>query len=342
MVRRCALAILLCSGFIPLGAEITISSGSVDLSSPQIQQAIGKLDAGLDKVFFGVASLAGPGIVNAAAFSSTIGIQRQAADLPALQIEPSVGILLPQKQSGDERLTSLPLYAVNLVGGFRLDEKNAVQIRGFYLPEISFGKSGSTFAVQPFNLGLTLTRRLKKDGDAWYSPAIITPIDIAYMHGRLNASFSKRLDNVEFDPDGDGAEGNSARASFDFRDDFQLTWDVYSFTTGLILVKPFLYIFNARLGFLSSLHAGVANLTNTATGNFLVTGSAVAGTNVFEVNDTASVTFKNTAKFRPLLVSSQVTTGLGIRIGAATLNLDITQNLQINTTAITLQLGCWF
>lgn len=342
MVRRGAIAIFFCSGFFPLRAEITISSGSVDLSSAQIQQAIGKLDAGLDKVFFGLASLAGPGIVNAAAFSSTIGIQRQAAELPALQIEPSVGILVPQKQSGDEKLTSLPLYAVSLVGGFKFDEKNAVQVRAFYLPEISFKESGTAFSVQPFNLGLTWTRRVKKNGEAWYSPAIITPIDIAYMHGRLNASFSKRLENVEFDPDGDGVEGNSARASFDFRDDFQLTWDVYSFTTGLILVKPFLYIFNARLGFLSSLHTGVANLTNTATGNFLVTASAVTGNNVFEVNDTAVVTFKNTAKFRPLLVSSQATVGLGIQIGAATLNLDITQNIQVNATAITLQLGCWF
>lgn len=342
MVRRSLIALLFCGSFYALAAEITITSGSLDLSSAQIQQAIGKLDAGLDKVFFGVASLAGPGIVNAAAFSSTIGIQRQAAELPALQIEPSLGILVPQKQSGDEKLTSLPLYAVSLVGGFKLDEKNAIQMRAFYLPEVSFKQSGSSFSVQPFNLGLTLTRQVKKNGEAWYSPAIITPIDIAYMHGRLNAAFSKRLDNVEFDPDGDGAEGNSARASFEFRDDFQLTWDVYSFTTGLILVKPFLWIFNARLGFLSSLHTGVANLTNTATGNFLVTGSAVAGTNVFELNDTASVTFKNTAKFRPLLVSSQVTAGLGIQIGAATLNLDITQNIQVNATAITLQLGCWF
>ena len=342
MVRRSLVVGILCSAFFSLGAEISVTSASVDLSSVQIQQAIGKLDAGLDKVFFGVASLAGPGIVNAAAFSSTIGIQRQAAELPALQIEPSVGILVPQKQSGDEKLTSLPLYAVSLVGGFKLNDKNAIQVRAFYLPEISFKQSGTSFSVQPFNLGLTLTRQVKKNGEAWYSPAIITPIDIAYMHGRLNASFSKRLDNIEFDPDGDGIEGNSARAAFDFKDDFQLTWDVYSFTTGLILVKPFLWIFNARLGFLSSLHTGVANLTNTATGNFLVTGSAVAGTNVFEVNDTALVTFKNTAKFRPLLVSSQVTAGLGIQIGAATLNLDITQNIQVNATAITLQLGCWF
>lgn len=342
MVRRSLAVGILCSAFFSLGAEISVTSASVDLSSAQIQQAIGKLDAGLDKVFFGVASLAGPGIVNAAAFSSTIGIQRQAAELPALQIEPSVGILVPQKQSGDEKLTSLPLYAVSLVGGFKLNDKNAIQVRAFYLPEISFKQSGTSFSVQPFNLGLTLTRQVKKNGEAWYNPAIITPIDIAYMHGRLNASFSKRLDNIEFDPDGDGVEGNSARAAFDFKDDFQLTWDVYSFTTGLILVKPFLWIFNARLGFLSSLHTGVANLTNTATGNFLVTGSAVAGTNVFEVNDTASVTFKNTAKFRPLLVSSQVTAGLGIQIGAATLNLDITQNIQVNATAITLQLGCWF
>ena len=342
MVRRSLVVGILCSAFFSLGAEISVTSASVDLSSVQIQQAIGKLDAGLDKVFFGVASLAGPGIVTAAAFASTIGIQRQAAELPALQIEPSVGILVPQKQSGDEKLTSLPLYAVSLVGGFKLNDKNAMQVRAFYLPEISFKQSGTSFSVQPFNLGLTLTRQVKKNGEAWYSPAIITPIDIAYMHGRLNASFSKRLDNIEFDPDGDGVEGNSARAAFDFKDDFQLTWDVYSFTTGLILVKPFIWIFNARLGFLSSLHTGVANLTNTATGNFLVTGSAVAGTNVFEVNDTASVTFKNTAKFRPLLVSSQLTAGLGIQFGAATLNLDITQNIQINPTAITLQLGCWF
>ncbi len=342
MVNRPALVFLFSFGLMPLRAEISISSTSVDLSSAQIQQAVGKLDAALDKVFFGVASLAGPGIVNAAAFSSTIGIQRQSADLPSLQIEPSVGLILPQKQSGDERLTALPLYAVSLVGGFKLDDRNALQVRGFYLPEISLKQAGSSFSLQPFNLGLTLTRQVKKNGDAWYSPAIITPIDIAYMHGRLNASFSKRLDNVEFDPDGDGVEGNSARASFDFRDDFQLTWDVYSFTTGLILVKPFLYIFNARLGFLSSLHTGVANLTNTATGNFLVTGSAVAGTNVFELNDTATVTFRNSAKFRPLLVSSQVTAGLGIQVGAATLNLDITQNIQVNATAITLQLGCWF
>lgn len=325
-----------------LNAEITISSGSVDLSSAQIQQAVSKLDSALDKVFFGVASLAGPGIVNAAAFSSTIGIQRQAADLPRFQLEPGIGLILPQKKNGDEKLTSMPLYALNIVGGFRLNEQTAIQARAFYLPEVSFNASGSAFSVQPFNFGLTLTRLVKKNGDAWYSPAIVTPLDFAYMHGRLNATFSKRLDNVEFDPDGDGVEGTSARASFDFRDDFQLTWNVYSVTTGIILVKPFLYIFNARLGFLTSLHTGSANLTNTATGNFLVTGSAVTGTNVFELNDSASVTFRNSATFRPLLVSSQVNLGLGIALGAATLNLDITQNVQINATAINLQLGCWF
>jgi len=342
MVKSVAVFLGACVLTAALSAEIQISSSSVDLSSAQIQQAIGKLDAGLDKVFFALASQAGPGIVNAAAFSSTIGIQRQDAELPKLQIEPSVGILLPQKQTGDERLTSLPLYAISVVGGARIDERNAIQARAFYLPEISFKASGTQFAVQPFNFGITYTRQVKKNGDRWYSPAIITPLDLAYMHGRLSASFTKRIDNLEFDPDGDGSEGNSARATLDFRDDLTLKWDVYSFTTGIILVKPFFYIFSARLGFLSSLHAGVANLSNTATGTMAVTASAVTGTNVFEVNDTASVTFRNSATFRPIMVSNQITMGLGIAIGAATLNFDIAQNVQVNATALTVQLGCWF
>jgi hypothetical protein len=325
-----------------LFAEITVTSTSVDMSSAQIQQAIGKLDAALDQVFYALASVAGPPIVNAAAFSSTIGIQRQSANLPTFQLEPSAALLVPSKGAGDERLNSFFLYAVNVVGGFTLNDDMAIQVRGFYLPELAFQKSDQRFTFQPFNLGLTLTRRVKKEGEAWYDPAIITPLDLAYMNGRFSASFKKRIENLEFDPDGDGAQGNSARANFEFQDDFLMRWDVYSFTTGIILAKPFLRVFTARLGVLTSLHAGNARLTNTATGNFLVSASAVSGSNVFEVNDTASVTFRNTASFKPVLVSGQFTIGLGLSLGPVSLNLDLAQNIQVNSTAIILQLGCWF
>lgn len=323
----------------PLLADIKITSTTVDLTTANAR-LVGRLDDSLNDLFFGIASLAGPGIVNAAAFSSTIGIQRQQENTPRFQLEPSVGILVPGKAKGDERLGTLPLYAVNIVGGFRLDEKTAIQLRGFYLPEMDFTVRGTRFSVQPYNFGGSLTRQIKASGNAWYNPAIITPLDIAYMHGTFAASFSGNEKDVGFDPSGDGSKG-TARADVDYINTFRLRWNVYSFTSGLILVKPFFTIFTARAGLLASLHIGNSSLTNTATGTMLVTSSTATGTNEFKPNDTATIEARNTASFRPVLVSNQLNLGLGLNLAGATLNLDLTQNLQFNATAIVLQLGCW-
>ncbi|MFZ5630525.1 MAG: hypothetical protein ACOY5B_15440 [Spirochaetota bacterium] len=332
--------LLLVAALRPVLADITITSTTVNLSAANAQ-LVGKLDSSLNDLFYGIASLAGPGIINAAAFSSTIGIQRQQENVPRFQLEPSAGIIVPGKAKGDERLGALPLYALNIVGGFRLDERTAIQLRGFYLPEMDFTVRETKLSVQPYSLGATLTRQVKAAGNEWYNPAIITPLDLAYMHGTFAATFSGIAKDVGFDPTGDGSQG-TARADFTYTNNFRLRWNVYSFTTGLVLVKPFFSVFTARLGLLASLHLGNSSLTNTANGNMLVTASTAAGGNEFKINDTATIEVRNAASFRPVLVSNQINLGLGLNLGGATLNLDLTQNLQFNATAIVLQLGCWF
>lgn len=323
----------------PVIADITITSTTVNLSAANAQ-LVGKLDNTLNDLFYSIASLAGPGIINAAAFSSTIGIQRQQENMPRFQLEPSAGIIVPGKAKGDERLGALPLYAANIVGGFRLDEKTAIQLRGFYLPETEFNVRTTRLSIQPYSFGASLTRQVKAAGSEWYNPAIVTPLDLAYMHGTFAATFSGTAKDVSFDPAGDGSQGN-ARADVHYTNNFRLRWNVYSFTTGLILVKPFLSVFTARLGLLASLHLGNSTLTNTANGTMLVTASAATGGSEFKVNDTATIEVRNAASFRPVLVSNQVSLGLGINLAGATLNIDLTQNLQYNATAIVLQLGCW-
>jgi hypothetical protein len=340
MVRFATAACISLGLLTSIHAEITINQSTVNLNGALAQQLIGKLDSTLDQVFYGVASLAGPGIVNAAAFSSTIGIQRQSADLPKFQLEPSVGLILPGKNQGDERLSALPMYAVNLVGGYRFDEKTAIQARGFFLPETSITVKETTLTVQPYNFGLTLTRRVKAEGSEWYNPAIITPLDFGYMHGSLAANFKSSTKSFNFDPAGDGTK--TASATMDFTDDFKLKWDVYTVTTGLILVKPFLYVFSLRAGLLSTLNMGTSSLTNTATGTMSVSASTGSGANEFKAGDTASIVVRNSANFKPLLVSNQITLGLGIALGAAALNFDLSQNLQMNATALIVHLGCWF
>ena len=57
----------------PVIADITITSTTVNLSAANAQ-LVGKLDNTLNDLFYSIASLAGPVIINAAAFSSTIGI----------------------------------------------------------------------------------------------------------------------------------------------------------------------------------------------------------------------------------------------------------------------------
>lgn len=335
------IAILFWLGFMTnIRAEIIINQSTVNLNGTFAQQLIGKLDTTLDQVFYGIASLAGPGIVNAAAFSSTIGIQRQSAELPKFQLEPSIGLILPGKNPGDERLNALPMYAVNLVGGYRFDEKTAMQARGFFLPEISVPVKETTLTVQPYNFGLTLTRRVKAEGSEWYNPAIITPLDFGYMHGSLAASFKSNTKSFNFDPAGDGTK--TASATMEFTDDFRLRWNVYTVTTGLILVKPFLSVFSVRAGLLSTLNMGTSSLTNTATGTMSVSASTGSGANEFKVGDTASIVVRNSASFKPLLVSNQITLGLGIALGAAALNFDLSQNLQMNATAMIVHFGCWF
>lgn len=341
MVKRSAL--FLCAAlFSQLAAEILITSTTVNLNGALSQQLQTKLGSTIDQVFYSVASLAGPGIVNAAAFSSTIGIQRQGQELPRFQLEPSLALILPQKDNkGDEKLNALPLYAVNIVGGYRLNEQTAIQARAFYLPEIKLPVKSANLSVQPFNFGVTLTRQIRKAGEAWYSPALITPLDFGYMHGSLSAAFSSKVDKFSFDPVGDGSKG-SADASLTFDDQFRLKWDVYTFTTGIIAVRQFFGFLTGRIGFLSSLNLGYASLTNTATANMRVDASAATGSTEFKTGDTATIVANSTAGFKPVLVSNQVTAGAGISLGAATLNVDFSQNLQINATAIIVQLGCWF
>lgn len=321
-------------------AEIIITSSTVNLSAANTQ-LIAKLDSTLNDLFYGIASLAGPGIINAAAFSSTMGIQRQQENLPRFQLEPSLGIITPGKSQGDERLGALPLYAASIVGGFRLDEKNAIQLRGFYLPTMNFTVQATQLSFQPYNLGVAWIRQIKPAGKEWYNPAILTPLDLAYMHGMFSARFSGVAQNFSFDPTGDGSQG-SAKANFAYTNDFRLQWDVYSLSTGMVFTKSFLWIFNARLGFLASMHLGNSSLTNTAIGIMQVTASAAVGGNEFKLNDTATIEIRNRAKFKPVLVSNQICLGLGINLFGVTLNLDLLQNLQINATAVVVQLGFWF
>lgn len=336
---RLALLLMLAT---PLAAEITVTSSTVTSNGALSQQLFSKLGDTLDQVFYGVASLAGPGIVNSAAFSATQSVSRQHEELPRFQLEPSAALILPKKDSqGDEKLTAMPLYAVNLVVGFRLDEMTALQARAFYLPSISLPVKNSIVSVQPYNFGLTLTRQLKKPGSEWYNPALITPLDFGYMHGSLDASFRSNVSKFSFDPVGDGSKG-TADASLSFDDQFRLKWDVYTFTSGIIVVRQFLGFLTARVGVLSSLNLGYASLSNTAVANMNVTASSGSGANEFKVGDTAQITIQNSASFKPVLVSNQIAMGVGLNLGPATLNLDITQNLQINATAIALQLGCWF
>lgn len=322
---------------LPASAEISITSSTVTIS----QNLQSRLSTTVDQLFYGMTSVAGPGIINAAAFSSTIGIQRQSQDLPRFQLEPSLALILPQKNDGDEKLTSLPLYAISLVGGYRLNDRTAIQARAFYLPEIKLPVKSADLSLQPYNFGLTLTRMIKKAGDAWYDPAIITPLDLGYMHGSLAARFTSKSRDFSFDPVGDGSKG-SATGALTFDDTFKLKWDVYTFTTGIIVVRQFFGFLTGRIGVLSSLNLGTATLNNTATANMSVSASAGSGANEFKVGDTATIVASNTASFKPVLVSNQVTLGAGIAIGAATLNVDFSQNLQINATAIIVQLGCWF
>lgn len=336
MVKKAAIAALL--AVTPhLHAEIVIQSSSVTVS----QQLQSRLGAAVDTAFYGATSLAGPGIVNAAAFASTIGIQRQNEELPRFQLEPSVAVILPSEKLGDDKLNSLPLYAVNLVGGFRLNEKTALQARAFYLPEIKIPIKKVEVGLQPASFGFTLTRIIKKAGSQWYNPAILTPLDFGYMHGTLTADFASEIKEFSFDPAGDGSKG-TAKASLTFDDTFKLKWDVYTFTTGIIVVRKFLGFLTARVGVMSSLNIGLASLSNTARANMLVTASSGSTSNEFKTNDTASLIATNTASFKPVLVSNQITAGAGIALGPATLNVDISQNLQINATAIMVQLGCWF
>ncbi len=325
-----------------LGAEITVSDATFDTSAANVQRALTLLDRGLGALFYSLASVAGQPIVNSAAFSSTIGVQRQEAWLPTFQLEPSAAWIQPDRIPAGQRLNSSILYSANIVGGFKLNDNLALQIRAFYLPEITFSQSSNSYAVQPFSLGVALTRQVKKNGDAWYSPAITTPLDIGYMHGTLTASFRDIIRNIEFDPDGDAASGTTARGDFRFRDELKLKWDVVSLTTGLIVSKPFLWIFTGRMGILTSIHTGIASLTNTVTGDFTVTSSTATASDTIRTNDTATLVLKDTATFKPILVSNQVTAGLGLRLGPVTLNLDASRNLQINATAFMVQAGCWF
>jgi hypothetical protein len=339
MVKRSLLlGLLLCPA---LSAEITITSTTVNLNGALAQQLIGKLSSTLDQVFYRVASLAGPGVVNAAAFSSTAGLQRQQAEIPNFQLEPAVGILLPRNVAGDQKLTSLPLYAANLVGGFRLTEKTALEVRAFYLPEITVPIKNVNLSLQPTNLGVGITRQIKKQGTAWYNPAIISPLDLAYMHASLTADFQSTAQNFSFDPVGDDSKG-TATADYQYRDKLRLKWDVYTVTTGFILVKPYFGFLTLRLGWLSSLNFGSATLSNTASGSMQVTASAATNSTEFKVNDSATITVNNSASFRPALVSNQITAGVGFNLGPATLNFDIAENIQINATAFLVQFGCWF
>jgi len=339
LLRILAIAHLLTAS---LRAELTVYDATFDTSAANVQRALNLLDRGLGIVFYGLASVAGQPIVNSAAFSSTIGVQRQEAWLPNFQLEPSAAWIQPDKIGAGQRLNSSILYSVNIVGGMKLSENLALQVRSFYMPEIEFNQSGDGYALQPFSFGASLTRQIKKNGEAWYSPAITTPLDIGYMHGTLTASFRDIIRNIEFDPDGDAASGTTARGDFRFRDEFKLKWNVISLTTGLVISKPFLWIFTGRMGILTSLHTGRASLSNTVTGDFLVTSSTATASDTIRTSDTATLVLKDSASFRPILVSNQITAGLGLRLGPATVNLDLSRNLQINATAIMVQAGCWF
>jgi len=334
---------LLSSVFIisPISANLTITGTSISTGGALYNQLVSKLGTTIDQVFYAVASVPGPGIVNSAAYSSTLTVGRQQANLPRFQLEPAVGIILPAKQnSGDEKLNAMPLYSVNLVVGFRINEVTAIQARAFYLPSIALPVQGANISVQPYNFGLTFTRLVKKPGTAWYNPGIIAPLDFGYMHGAVSANFASKTKSFNFDPVGDGSA--SATGNVTFQDKFSLTWDVYTISTGLILVKPFWGIFTARTGFISTLNMGSTTLANTAEGTLTVSASTASGANAFKVGDSATLTDTTQANFRPVLVSNQATLGLGINLGPVALNLDVSHNVQINATAIMLQAGFWF
>lgn len=338
-MKRIRIFYTLLMAITPTFAGISVNSASVDLTGVNSSQLISRLDQTIDEAFFAIASTAGPGIVNAAAFSSTMGIQRQSANLPKFQLEPLIGIIFPGAGKGDERLNALPIYAAALVGGYRFDENNAIQARGFYLPKFSFTVKDAQISFQPINFGVTFVKRVKSAGNEWYNAAIIMPLDAAYMHGSLAASFAGSKDNIAFDPSG---TGKSARATINYSDQMNLNWDVFTFSTGFILVKPFLEILTARVGVLSSLALGGANLNNAATAQLNVTASNGTGTQEFKAGDVASLTITGAAVFKPIPVTNQFTFGLGLALGPATVNLDLSQNIQLNATAIMLQLGCWF
>lgn len=340
MVKRLTLILGIAAATHGLHADITINATNVDLSGTYGQQLISKLDSTMDQLFYAVASLAGPGIANSAAFSSTIGIQRQNAELQKFQLEPSVALILPSKGQGDEKINALPLYAVNLVGGYRFSEKTALSARAFYLPEITVPVKDVKLSMQPYNFGLTLTQRIKPEGKEWYNPAILTPVDFAYMHGALTAKFDSSVEQFTIDPIGDGS--TTATAKMSFSDEFKLKWDVYTFTTGFILEKPIFQVLSARIGLLSSMNLGNAQLQNTATGTMTVTSKSASGSQAFNYGDTASITVRNSAAFKPLLVSNQIVLGTGLALGAAAANVNFMYNLQFNAVAINLQFGCWF
>ncbi len=342
MVKLLRSTLILAALTSALSAEIEVYDATFDTSAVNVQKALNLLDRGLGIIFYSLASVAGQPIVNSAAFSTTIGNQRQSSALPNFQLEPAAAYIRPDRIGAGGRLNSSVLYAANIVAGFKLKENLGMQVRAIYVPELNFRQSGDAYSFQPFSLGLSLNRLVKKNGDAWYSPAIITPLDISYMHGSFNAAFRDIIRDIEFDPDGDASASTTARGDFRFRDEFRLKWDVVSFTTGLVISKPFLHIFTGRLGLLASLHTGAATVANTVTGDFVVTSSSSTGTDTIRTNDTATIVARQSATFRPLLVSNQITAGLGILLGPVSLNADISRNLQINATAFMVQAGCWF
>lgn len=342
MVKKICDLFLVLAFTSAVSADIEVYNATFDVNSVNVQRALNLLDRSLGIVFYSLASVAGQPIVNSAAYSTTIGNQRQGASIPNFQLESAAAWIQPGKIGGGERLNSSILYAANLVAGFKLSDNLGMQVRAVYVPELSFGQSADTYSLQPFSLGVSLNRLVKRNGEAWYSPTIITPLDVSYMHGRFAASFRDIIRDIEFDPDGDSSSSTTARADFRFHDQFKLDWDVVSFTTGLIVSKPFLWIFTGRAGLLTSLHTGSATVANTVTGDFIVTSSTSAGSDTIRTNDTATIVSRQSATFRPLLVSNQITAGLGISLGPVSINADVSRNLQINATAFMLQAGCWF